>query len=237
MSRRPLVFALAFALSTLTAAPAVLAHDDHEESAEHGKDRSRVMGGLHAEEGETVGDYDTVNGGISIDERAHAGTLSTVNGGIDVDDYATIRDATTVNGGIEVGQHVTVDGDLTTVNGGISVDFLSKVAGDVATVNGGIIVRQSDVTGRVRLVNGDITIGAKSHIHGGILVEKNNGVQWSWGNRKPKVPRIIIGPNAIVDGELRFERDVELYVHTTAKVGRIIGAKPQAYTDTIPERE
>jgi hypothetical protein len=62
-------------------------------------------------------------------------------------------------------------------------------------------------------------------------------VQWSWGNRKPKVPRIIIGPNAIVDGELRFERDVELYVHTTAKVGRIIGAKPQAYTDTIPERE
>jgi hypothetical protein len=234
MSRRPLAFALALALSSAFATPAVLAHDD---DADSGRDRSRVMGGLHAEEGETVGDFDTVNGGITIDARAHAGSLSTVNGGIEVDDGAVVKDATTVNGGIHVGQHVQVDGDLTTVNGGIEVAFLSSVGGDVSTVNGGITVRQSDVAGRVHLVNGDITIGAKSHVHGGILVEKNQGIQWSWGNRKPKVPRIIIGPDAIVDGELRFERDVELYVHTSAKIGKVIGARPIAYTDTIPERD
>ena len=229
MIRPSLAIALALCLST-----AALAHetDDHE-----GRDRSRVMGGLNADEGETVGDMETVNGGISVEERAHAGSLQTVNGGIDVEDDAEIKDASTVNGGIELGQRVRVAGDLETVNGGIRVDFLSKIGGDVGTVNGGITVRQTDVGGRIRLVNGDVTVGAKSHVHGGILVEKNKGIDFGWGNRKPRVPRIIIGPNAIVDGELRFERKVDLYVHTTAKVGTVIGATAQPYTDTIPERD
>jgi len=74
-------------------------------------------------------------------------------------------------------------------------------------------------------------------VHGGILVEKNKGIEFGWGSRRPKVPRIIIGPGAIVDGELRFERKVDLYVHTTAKVGTVIGATAVPYTDTIPERE
>jgi hypothetical protein len=74
-------------------------------------------------------------------------------------------------------------------------------------------------------------------VHGGILVEKNKGLQIGWGSHKPKVPRIVIGPNAIVDGELRFERDVELFVHTTAKVGKVIGATAVPYTDTLPERD
>ena len=175
MIRRPLAIALALCLST-----AALAHETEHEH--EGRDRSRVMGGLNADEGEVVG-------------------------------------------------------DLETVNGGIRVDFLSRIGGDVGTVNGGITVRQTDVGGRIRLVNGDVTVGAKSHVHGGILVEKNKGIDFGWGNRKPRVPRIIIGPNAIVDGELRFERKVDLYVHTTAKIGTVIGATPQPYTDTIPERD
>jgi hypothetical protein len=228
MIRRPLAFALAIALSTTA-----FAHeDDHD-----GKDRSRVMGGLHADEGETVGDFDTVNGGISIEDRATAGSLETVNGGIDVDDDAKIASAETVNGGIDIGERVTITGDLETVNGGIRVDFNSRVGGDIDTVNGGITVRQTDVGGRISLVNGDVTVGAKSHVHNGILVEKNKGIDFGWGSRKPKVPRIIIGPNAIVDGELRFERKVDLYVHTTAKIGTVIGATAVPYTDTIPERE
>jgi predicted acyltransferase (DUF342 family) len=228
MIRRPLVLALALVLST-----AALAHDPQEQGA----DRSRVMGGLSADKGETVGDLDTVNGGISIDDGAHAGELSTVNGGIDIDDDAVVAEASTVNGGIEVGERVRIERDLETVNGGISVDFNSRVGGDVATVNGGITVRQTEVGGQIRLVNGDIMVGAKSHVRGGIHVEKNKGVQFGWGSRKPRVPRVIIGPNAIVDGELRFERDVQLYVHTSAKIGKVIGATVLPYTDTIPPRD
>ena len=227
MLRRPLALALTLALAA--AAGAAAAHDD---PASH----SRVMGGLHADSGETVGDLDTVNGGISIDDKAHAGDLSTVNGGIDVEDDAVIRSATTVNGGIELGERVQATGSITTVNGGIRVDFLSRIGGDIETVNGGITIRQTDVAGKLSLVNGDMTVGAKSHVHGGILVQKNSGLQIGWG-RKPKVPRIVIGPNAIVDGELRFEREVELYVHASAKIGTVVGAKAIAYTDTIPARD
>ena len=227
MIRRPLAFALALVLTT-----AAFAHEPDE-----GKSRSRVMGGLNAEAGETVGDLDTVNGGISVDEKAHTGSLTTVNGGIDIEDDAVVEEATTVNGGIDVGERVRIDHDLETVNGGIRVDFLSKVGGDIITVNGGIRIRQTEVGGGIELVNGDIMVGAKSHVHGGITVRKNKGIQVGWGSNTPKVPRIIIGPNAIVDGELRFERKVELYVHTTAKVGTVIGATAIPYTDDIPSRD
>jgi hypothetical protein len=227
MIRRPLALALALVLST-----AALAHEPDE-----GKSRSRVMGGLNAESGEVVGDLETVNGGISVDDKARTGSLTTVNGGIDIEDDAVVEEATTVNGGIDVGERVRVDHDLETVNGGIRVDFNSKVGGDVTTVNGAITLRQTEVGGALRLVNGDITVGAKSHVRGGILVQKNKGIQIGWGSNKPKVPRVIIGPNAIVDGELRFERKVDLYVHTTAKIGTVIGATPVAYTDKIPPRD
>jgi hypothetical protein len=69
-------------------------------------------------------------------------------------------------------------------------------------------------------------------VQGGILVEKPHGISWG----KPRVPRIIIGPNAVVNGELRFEREVELYVHTSAKIGSVSGATAKSYTDRIPAR-
>jgi hypothetical protein len=41
------------------------------------------------------------------------------------------------------------------------------------------------------------------------------------GKRKP---RIVIGPNAVVDGDLVFEREVTLYVHSSARIGKVTGA-------------
>jgi hypothetical protein len=89
------------------------------------------------------------------------------------------------------------------------------------------------VLGELRTVSGDITVGAKSRIGGGILVEKPQGISWG----KKRTPRIVIGPDAVVDGELRFERSVELFVHTTAKVGRVSGATARPYTTTLPARD
>jgi len=48
-------------------------------------------------------------------------------------------------------------------------------------------------------------------------------------------PRVIIGPNAVVEGPLLFEREVVLYVHRTARVGPVTGAEPIPFdTDTAP---
>ena len=151
------------------------------------------------------------------------------------DDNNSGGDISHVNGGItaEAGQHY---GDLDTVNGGISLEK-GSVVGKVETVNGGITIQQTEVGGKIDTVAGDITIGADSIVHGGVLVEKPNHSGWNWGFGKPRNPRIVIGPNAVVEGELRFEREVELYVHSTAKIGKVTGATVHTFTDTVPARD
>jgi hypothetical protein len=48
---------------------------------------------------------------------------------------------------------------------------------------------------------------------------------------------VVIGPNAVVDGPLVFERTVELHVHATARTGAITGATALRFTgDTPPKR-
>jgi cytoskeletal protein CcmA (bactofilin family) len=88
------------------------------------------------------------------------------------------------------------------------------------------------VSGQLQTVSGDITVGAKSHVRGGIHVEKPHGISWG----RVKTPRIVIGPNARVDGELRFDRTVELFVHPTATIGRVTGATAQSYSGALPPR-
>ncbi len=219
---------------TLLALALILAVSGAQAKDDNGRDIDKVNGGIRTESGQSYGDLSTVNGGIDIVSGTTVDEAETVNGGIDIGDDVKLGSASAVNGGIEAGQRLTVRKGLETVNGRIRVGFLSQIGGDISTVNGGITVQQTDVAGRLETVTGDITVGAKSHIHGGILVQKPQGM--SWGNRKRQLPRIVIGPNAIVDGDLRFEHEVELFVHPTAKVGTITGATAQPYTDSLPNR-
>ena len=49
-------------------------------------------------------------------------------------------------------------------------------------------------------------------------------------------PRVIIGPNAVVDGTLVFEREVKLYVHRSAHIGPVTGASRDPFdTDAAPQ--
>jgi hypothetical protein len=180
-------------------------------------------------------DVDKVNGSISIDATQQAGDLDTVNGSIRIGANATTGDASTVNGGIQLadGAHT---GALETVNGSIFFGRGSRIAKGVSTVNGAIGLVSTELGGGIDTVNGDITVGIGSHVKGGIKVEKpnNNWFGIHMGKRKP--PRIIIGPNAVVDGPLVFEREVKLYVHSTAKTGPVTGATAVRFdTPTAPQ--
>jgi hypothetical protein len=46
---------------------------------------------------------------------------------------------------------------------------------------------------------------------------------------KKRKPRIVIGPNAVVEGPLVFKREVNLYVHRTARIGQVTGATAVRY--------
>jgi hypothetical protein len=70
-----------------------------------------------------------------------------------------------------------------------------------------------------------------SRVEGGIRVEKPSG--FSFNNNEPV---IIIGPGAVVQGELRFERKVTLYVSDKATVGTVIGATPIRFSGESPPK-
>lgn len=202
------------ALALLVAFAAIPAHA-------FDRDVSKVNGGITVEAGETYGSLDTVNGGIDIGANARVESAETVNGGIEVGARAQTGELETVNGGIRLEQGVT-SGGLSTVNGGIFVARGGKVGGGIETVNGAIGLVDTDVDGSIETVNGDVTIGVGSHVRGGLHFSKVNRPFISIG--KKRIPRVIIGPEARVDGPLRFEREVILYVHGTAKTGPITGA-------------
>ena len=225
MPRNRLSHALVFAIA-LACGPVAFAQDAHG-------DIDKVNGSITAEAGQTYGDLETVNGSIRIESNAKIGDAETVNGSIAVADNVNGASLTTVNGGIRVGTQAHLS-ELETVNGSIFVDRGGDIRLGVSTVNGAIGLVDTDLGGGIETVNGDITVGVGSHVRGGIHVEKPNN--WGFSMHKRKPPRIVIGPNAQVDGALRFEREVVLYVHKTAKVGSITGATPLPFdTDRAPD--
>lgn len=189
-----------------------------------------------------------VNGSVEVPAGASSNNATTVNGAVNVGDGATIGKAATVNGAIHLGQNVTAE-SAKTVNGGIQIGNSTRVAQDVIAVNGGIrLAKDSDVSGRVTNVNGaiqlegarvgggittfngDIHVGPGSRVQGGIQVEKPEFV-----SDPTSIPTVTIGPRAVVEGTLRFEREVKLYVSESAKIGPVEGATPTRFSGESPD--
>lgn len=204
--------------------------------------------GVNGDVTATQSGANTVNGSIHVPANLHSGTLGTVNGSIHIDDNATVVTASTVNGSIDLGAHASAE-SLATVNGEVTVDDGARVARGVTTVNGTmrlksgadvggrvhnvnghIVLTGAHVAGGVQTVDGDIDVVGGSHVEGGILVEQSSG----WFNFNPRKPRIVIGPGAVVQGDLRFERPVQLYVSDKATVGPITGATPIPFSGDSP---
>jgi hypothetical protein len=220
-------FTLAVAIAagvTLAGAPA---------AAKDYGDIDKINAGIHVDADSTAGSLDTVNGGITVGERSVIRSAETVNGGVRLGAHAQADSVETVNGGIDLGSEALVRGDAESVNGGIRLEARARVAGKAANVNGGIELDHAEVGGGISTVNGDIRVGDGSRVEGGILVEKPGGWgNWSWQKSRP--PRVVIGAGAVVEGTLRFEREVELYVHESAKIGTVDGAEAKRYSGDKP---
>jgi hypothetical protein len=195
-----------------------------------GVDIDKVNGSIHIESSQQAGDLGTVNGSIRVDDGASAAKVSTVNGAIELGERVTADTAETVNGGIELGVGARISGSVSSVNGGVRLARDAEIAGHASTVNGRFVLDAAHIGGGIETVAGDIEIGADSHVEGGIVVDKPHGLSWG----KPRNPRIVIGPRAVVQGTLEFRREVDLYVSDSAKVGEIKGAKPQAFSGDRP---
>lgn len=221
MHRSLLFLALVLASTTVPAQDAV-------------RDIDKVNGRIVAEAGQRYGDLDTVNGSIDLGDGSQSRDVETVNGSVHAGRDVSADDVSTVNGSIRFGERARIGGTVETVNGSIFIDRGGDVRGGVSTVNGSIGLVATALGGGIDTVNGDVTVGAGSRVRGGLTVEKPRP-GWLPRFGKQKIPRIVIGPNAVVEGPLVFEREVKLYVHASARTGNIRGATAQRYaTPTAP---
>jgi DUF4097 and DUF4098 domain-containing protein YvlB len=180
---------------------------------------STVNGKVSVGAGATVtGEVSSVNGSIRIEEGATVADAETVNGGLRVADKVRSRNLITVNGSIEVARDVVVDGRVEAVNGRITVGGGSKVAKSLGNVNGDIELEGSEIGGDVSTINGDIELAEGAVVMGDVVVEKPNG-----RNSTKRMPRIVIGPGSRVEGVIRLEREVKLYISESAEVGGVEG--------------
>jgi len=189
----------------------------------------RVNGSIRIEAGQSAGDLHAVNGSVHVAAGAHAESASTVNGDVDLGARASAESIKTVNGGIELDDGARVGKDARSVNGSIELGKGADVAGMASNVNGHIALTAAHVGGGIQTVAGDIDVGADSRVEGGILVDQPRG-----HSNDNRVPRIVIGPRAVVDGTLEFRREVELFVSRSAKVGTIKGATAKTFDGDRP---
>jgi len=183
---------------------------------------SRVNGSIEVDPGQQAGDVETVNGSITIGVGARVRDVETVNGSIRLEAQAEAQSVETVNGGVAIGEGAVVTGEASSVNGKMTLLKGARVDGRVENVNGAFRLEGAAVRGGLGTVNGDVFVGAGSVVDGGIEIEKPSG--WSWN--KSDRPRVTIESGATVNGTLRFEREVDLWVGDGAVVGPVEGVEP-----------
>ena len=183
---------------------------------------SSVNGSVTVGAGAIVsGDVDTVNGTVRIEDNAQVERASTVNGGLRVGTNVTAESLETVNGSIRVSGGTSVDRAVEAVNGSIELGQSARVGRDVKNVNGSIELNGAEVGGNIETVNGDVELADGAVLRGDLVIEKPSG--WGWNNKKKRKPRVIIGPGSVVEGTIKLEREVELFISESARVGGVSG--------------
>lgn len=196
-----------------------------------GDESNKVNGSIQVPAGRPPGAVATVNGSIHIDDNAAVTSATTVNGGVRLGDHASAASLSSVNGSIVLGAGAHVSGSASSVNGALTLDDGADISGSLSNVNGKITLTDAHVGGEIKTVDGGIDISGASRVEGGILVEKASGIFMQMFRN---VPRIVIGPGAAVQGKLRFERTVQLFVSDKATIGAVTGATPIPFSGDTP---
>jgi predicted acyltransferase (DUF342 family) len=194
---------------------------------------SQVNSSIDLEDGAQADQLESVNGSIRVGDHAVIASAHTVNGSVRLGNDCRARTLSTVNGSIKVGRRTAISGDITTVNGRIELSDDADVQGDARNVNSDITLGQrAHVGGKIVTRSGDITLQDNARVDRGIEVKDDGWWRDVFGSLfsfTRHAPVITIGPGAQVGGELVFDREVELRVHSTAKIGHVTGATVRNY--------
>lgn len=179
------------------------------------KDYDTVNGSIKVGHNAHVGDLSTVNGSVKVASSSKIGEASTVNGSVTFDEDVTAESAETVNGAIKLGANCKIENNVDTVNGSITAKSGCDIGGDFETVNGSLKAINTEIHGNVEMVNGSIILLDGTIVYDDIVVRKNKSF---FGNSKNKKPKVVLGKNVIVKGDLEFGRPVILYIHDSVDI-------------------
>lgn len=191
--------------------------------AGEGRSISKVNGSVRAAAGESYDKVSSVNGNVHVESGATVDEAETVNGGIVIENDAKVGAASTVNGSLVIRAGAAIAREASTVNGEVRLASRVRVGGDVSSVSGDLELNGAEVGGKLITNNGDIDLKDGARVRGGIHVRKDKGSNWGWGAEDK--PEVHICSTCVIEGELRFDRPVELRVDQGAKIGTVIGEK------------
>jgi len=201
------------------AALALFAWQSCPVSAGDGRNITNINGSVHASSGETYDTLSTVNGDVRVARGASADVARSVNGEIVLEQDVKVGSVSTVNGSVRIDEGVAVSREASTVNGSVSLRKRAHVGGDVSSVSGDLDLEGAEVVGQLETYNGDIDLSNGARVIGGIHVKRPKGSDWSHNT----APEVHICATCVVEGDLRFDRPVELRVDAGAKIGKVIG--------------
>ena len=183
--------------------------------------------------GAEAGDLHTVHGSIRIGERSKVGDVKTVDGEVVLAKGSRASSVRSLDGAVQLEEDAKLVHGVSTAGGSIILDDHADVAGRVSSANGEIRLKNAHVGGGILTRRGNINVGSGSRVENGIRVKRSFCLCIDAGLFSN--PRIVIGPGAVVQGPLIFERKVTLYVSDTATIGDVVGATSVRFSGLAPE--
>lgn len=109
----------------------------------------------------------------------------------------------------------------------------ADVAGTLISDHGTILLDGAHIGGGIQTKGGHIEVRANSRVEGGITSGQRHWFGLS-DYDKMHLPKVVIGPHAVVQGPLNFH-NVVLLVSESAQIGPVTGATPVWFSgDTLP---
>lgn len=190
-------------------------------AAQHGS-IDKVLGSASVASNQHYGDISLVNGSVKMAGSSSAKSVSTVNGSITLRDNVKLQSASTVNGSIESGTGLQVTDELSTVNGKILAGSSAVIGGNISTVNGDIILDNSQAGRNVTTVNGDIKLTGNTLVKGDVVYKPRGKKQAFFGWSNNSKPTLYIGADAVVEGNIILQQEVELQIENPAMQAKVV---------------
>lgn len=180
-----------------------------------------------------AGNLQTTHASIHIGERSKVGDVKTIDGEVVLGKGSRANSVRSLDGAVRLEEGVKIVHRVATAGGAILLDDHVDVAGPVSTADGEIRLESAHVGGGIITRRGNIHVGGGSRVENGIRVRRSFCLCINGGSLTN--PRVVIGPGAVVQGALIFERKVTLYVSSTATIGEVVGATSVRFSGVSPE--